>query len=164
MELGTPGSVPHSCVPLAVVCRPDVGLGFGCVFLPNCLSVRLVACLTPHACTSAAKAAKGTESGLQEEMLVTTILVLVALGGVAARCQYTPDANGHVAVPDGVTSLGNQAFDQCKSLVSVTLPESLMSIGYYTFQYCSSLTSVSLPDSLTELGGGAFHGATSLAS
>ena len=41
-------------------------------------------------------------------MLVTTILVLLALGGVAARCQYTPDANGHVVVPrvvpDGVTS------------------------------------------------------------
>ena len=37
-----------------------------------------------------------------EEMLVTTILVLLALSGVAARCQYTPDggdANGHVVAP-----------------------------------------------------------------
>ena len=91
---------------------------------------------------------------------MTTILVLVALGGVAARCQYAPDANGHVEVPEGITSLGDQAFDQCKSLVSITLPASLTSIGYYAFQYCSSLTSVSLPDSLTELGGGAFHGAS----
>ena len=99
-----------------------------------------------------------------KEMLVTTILVLLAIGGVAARCQYAPDENGHVVVPYGVTSLGYQAFDECSSLVSITLPESLTSIGFYAFQYCSSLTSVSLPDSLTELGGGAFHGATALAS
>ena len=52
-------------------------------------------------------------------MLAMLILALLALGGVAARCLYTPDADGHAVVPDGVTSIGNSAFQQCDSLVSI---------------------------------------------
>jgi len=80
---------------------------------------------TPSPAQAGGTAAYGGTAGSRwhrgsSEMLAT-ILVLLALGGVAARCGdrasdncclYTPDANGHVVVPDGVTSLGNQAFDQ----------------------------------------------------
>ena len=94
-------------------------------------------------------------------MLAMLILALLALGGVAARCLYTPDADGHAVVPDGVTSIGNSAFQQCDSLVSIALPEGLTSIGNYSFGTAISLASVSFPASLTHIGDFAFNGATS---
>ena len=96
--------------------------------------------------------------------MLTTILVLLALGGVTAGCLYTPDANGHVVVPDGVTSIGNRAFLYCRSLVSIALPEGLISIGPHAFHGATSLASVALPDSLTSIGDHAFYGATSLST
>ena len=91
-------------------------------------------------------------------MMLTTILVLLALGGVTAKCLYTPDANGHAVVPDGVTSIGEQAFYKCVSLISIALPEGLTSIGRSAFQGATSLASVSFPEGLTSIGTNAFKG------
>jgi len=92
------------------------------------------------------------------------LFLLLSCPGVLGSCLYTPDANGHVAVPDGVERLEDGAFYQCKSLVSITLPDSLTSLGNEVFQFCASLVSVTLPDGLATLGYGAFYGCTSLAS
>ena len=51
-----------------------------------------------------------------------------------------------------VTCIGNDAFDNCRSLTSVTIPDSVMSIGDSAFRYCTSLTSVTIPDSVTSIG------------
>ena len=63
-----------------------------------------------------------------------------------------------------VTCIGNDAFDNCRSLTSVTIPDSVMSIGDSAFRYCTSLTSVTIPDSVTSIGDTAFQYCTSLAS
>eukprot|EP00964_Phaeocystis_antarctica_P129120 scaffold92991_cov69-Phaeocystis_antarctica.AAC.1 len=97
-------------------------------------------------------------------IMLATFLVLLAVGGVAAGCLYTPDANGHVVVPAGVTSIGNEVFYGCVSVVSIALPEGLISIGYWAFYGATSLASVSFPESLISIGNSAFYGATSLAS
>ena len=36
---------------------------------------------------------------------------------------------GDVVIPDGVSSIGNQAFFGCESLMSVTIPDGVTSIG-----------------------------------
>ena len=69
-----------------------------------------------------------------------------------------------VTIPDGVTSIGDEAFYNCSSLTSVTIGDGVTSIGDYAFAYCSSLTSVTIPDSLTSIGDSAFAGCVSLAS
>ena len=70
-----------------------------------------------------------------------------------------------LAIPDGVTSIGNKAFSWCyKSLTSVTIPDSVTSIGDYAFNWCKSLTSVTIPDSVTSIGENAFWGCESLTS
>jgi hypothetical protein len=61
-----------------------------------------------------------------------------------------------VVVENGVTNIGNCAFNGCESLTSVTIPDSVTSIGEGAFENCTSLTSVTIPDSVTSIGDGAF--------
>ena len=63
-----------------------------------------------------------------------------------------------------VTSIGGSAFDNCRSLTSMTIPDSVTSIGDSAFRYCTSLTSVTIPDSVTSIGDLAFQYCTSLTS
>ena len=63
-----------------------------------------------------------------------------------------------------VTSIGEEAFYNCRSLTSVTIPGSVTSIDKDAFCFCSSLTSVTIPDSVTSIGDRAFLGCTSLTS
>jgi len=69
-----------------------------------------------------------------------------------------------IALPAGLTSLGEGAFRGCSLLTSIALPAGLMSISEYAFAGCSSLTSIELPAGLTSLGKDAFSGCSSLTS
>ena len=68
-----------------------------------------------------------------------------------------------VVIPATVTSIGQYAFQSCKSLNTVTLNEGLQTIGEYAFQYCSALLSVSVPSSVTRIEKLAFGDCTALA-
>ena len=67
-------------------------------------------------------------------------------------------------IPDSVTSIGNSAFSNCKSLQSVTIPDSVTNIGDSAFGGCSSLQSVTIPDSVASIGSLAFCDCSSLQS
>ena len=67
-------------------------------------------------------------------------------------------------IPNGVTSIGNHAFEGCTSLASITIPDSVTSIGSYAFEGCTSLASMTIGDSVTSIGLSAFSGCTSLTS
>lgn len=51
-----------------------------------------------------------------------------------------------VAIPDGVTEIGEYAFFDCRSLTSVTIPASVKSIGRKVFEYCVSLKKINITD------------------
>ena len=69
-----------------------------------------------------------------------------------------------VVIEDGVTSIGNEAFDCCVSLTSITIPDSVTTIGDLAFASCQNLTSITIPDSVTSIGNGVLGGCFNLTS
>ena len=59
-------------------------------------------------------------------------------------------------IPKTVTCIGEYAFYECSSLISVDIPDSVTSIGDSAFDGCSSLTSIDIPDSVKNIGVSAF--------
>ena len=69
----------------------------------------------------------------------------------------------YVHVPDGVTTIGNEAFNG-SSLRSIDLPSHLHFIDEYAFYYCQSLTRVGMPTILDTMSEGCFHSCNHLTS
>ena len=77
--------------------------------------------------------------------------------------KYHGDANA-VVFPDGVTSIGDFAFQNCESLTAVKIADSVTSIGNFAFWGCGALASVYIPDGVTSIGDGAFQTCDALAA
>ena len=69
-----------------------------------------------------------------------------------------------VKIQNGVTSIGDYAFDNCTSLTSIEIPSGVTSIGDGAFAYCTSLTSIEIPSGVTSIRDYAFDNCTSLTS
>lgn len=67
-----------------------------------------------------------------------------------------------VVIGNGVTSIGDAAFMNYDSLISVTIPDSVIRIGMSAFSSCSSLTSIHIPASVTTIVDNAFMRCVSL--
>ena len=63
---------------------------------------------------------------------------------------------GEYNIPDGVTSIGDNAFENCLNLTSITIPDSVTSIGNRAFYFCFDLTNITIPSSVTSIGVAAF--------
>ena len=74
-----------------------------------------------------------------------------------------PGAKDAVDLPESVTKIGNDAFDNCRGLTSIALPAAVTEIGSYAFCECSGLTQITLSESLRRIGDLAFIDCVSLA-
>ena len=72
--------------------------------------------------------------------------------------------NGHgvISFDNDVTSIGDEAFADCRSLTDIILPNGVISIGHFAFSNCSSLTDITIPESVTSIGYAAFEYCSSL--
>ena len=73
-----------------------------------------------------------------------------------------PSASGDVTIPNGVTSIGYEAFIGCNSLTSVTIPDNVTSIDYYAFDNCKNLESVTIGAGVTSIESDSFRRCSSL--
>ena len=77
---------------------------------------------------------------------------------------YENESVKQVIIGDGVTTIGDNAFESCSSLTSITIPNSVTTIGDNAFESCSSLTSITIPNSVTTIGDYAFSYCRALTS
>lgn len=71
---------------------------------------------------------------------------------------------GTIYIPDGITTIGARAFDNCKCITAVVISNSIKSIDEQAFRRCESLTSINIPDSVISIGESAFENCSSLIS
>ena len=69
-----------------------------------------------------------------------------------------------VTILEGVTTIGDYAFQDCTSLSEVTIPTTVTEIGSCAFQGCSSLDKVTIPEGVTTIGDSAFSYCENLTS
>ncbi len=55
----------------------------------------------------------------------------------------------NVIIDEGVTSVGDRAFEDGKNIASVTIPDSVTAIGFSAFSNCHSLSNIFIPNSVT---------------
>ena len=67
-----------------------------------------------------------------------------------------------ITIPNGVTEIGEFAFNNCQNLTTITIPDGVTKIGRRAFLNCDNLTTVIIPNSVTEIGGGAFFDCNNL--
>lgn len=107
------------------------------------------------------KATKGLEYRLNEDGKGVTV---VGIGSASDENVVIP-AKYSLAFPASlpVTGIGDNAFENCNKIKSVTISEGVTSIGDGAFSGCSCLESVTIPKSLSFIGVKAFSLCSSLA-
>ena len=75
---------------------------------------------------------------------------------------YSSTGNAALVIEEGVKTIGNYAFQNCKIFGTISIPESITSIGGYAFRYCSGNFDLNLPNAVGTLGSYAFENCTNL--
>lgn len=100
------------------------------------------------------------------EILIPTTYNGLPVVSVEASAFLNNTAITSVVLPDSITSIGDNAFDQCESLKTVTFGTNsqLTTIGVSAFSFCPMIESISISDSVTSIGKNAFYYCNSLST
>lgn len=63
----------------------------------------------------------------------------------------------HIALSEGIVSLGNGCFWNSQHLESIRLPETLVNMGDHCFDNCLALNSITIPENVEKIGRAAFN-------
>ena len=82
-----------------------------------------------------------------------TDLPVIAIGNNAF---YDSTSLISVTIPISVTNIGSGAFMTCANMINVTIPDRVTTIGSSAFSGCNKLASVTIPSSVTSIGSNGF--------
>ncbi len=83
---------------------------------------------------------------------------------ISYSTSYFEKLEGELILPEGVKTIKDSAFLDCKKLTRITLPESLKKIEDSAFQGCSKIDYISIEASVNKIGVCVFEGCDSLTS
>lgn len=95
------------------------------------------------------------------------LVIPARLGGAKVVCIGQNAFNNcreisSVSIPEGVIGLDNDAFNNCKGLKAITLPRTVTTVGSGAFADCNALASVTIPSGLKSFGNWTFAGCSAL--
>ena len=93
---------------------------------------------------------------------LTTIMVPEGVTSIPDNAFIRASYLDEIELPSTLRIIGNDAFRNCSSLIDLAFPENLTTIGEYAFAGCTAMENAELPDSVTTIGNRAFLGCTSL--
>ena len=79
--------------------------------------------------------------------------------GMLSGCEIAFDT-----LPDSLSSIGSEAFRDCRGLANLTLPDGLHDIGDLVFDHCTSLSNITMDGELSSIGVSALSRCDSLES
>ena len=61
-----------------------------------------------------------------------------------------------ITISEGVTSIGEYAFEECTNVTSISIPSSVTELNEYCFSACKSMKNITIPQSVTRIADGVF--------
>ncbi len=92
---------------------------------------------------------------------IETVELPSALEYIGYRA-FSASALKSITIPDSVTKIDNNAFENCSSLASAKISESLTALASYMFSECSALEEITLPDGILTISDHVFKNCSSL--
>lgn len=106
---------------------------------------------------SIASAQTFTVDGLIFNIIPSTTNVRVGINSGITGEVTIPSSVIYNSVTYPVTSIGQQAFEDCTGLTAVTIPNSVNAIEFKAFLRCTGISSILIPNSVTTIGNNAFY-------
>ena len=69
---------------------------------------------------------------------------------------------GDIVINEGVTKIGDSAFNGCSSITSVSMPNTITTIGWSAYRNCTNLKTAKLPEGIQTIGDYAFYNCSNL--
>ncbi len=103
----------------------------------------------------------GYDGDVPGELVIPSEIGGVAVVGIGESAFEDGLSLVSVTIPDSVTTIGAKAFCWCENLERVTMGNGVTSLGNYVFRACG-LTTIDIPDSVTTVGIKVFQGCDNL--
>ena len=114
-------------------------------------NAKLTEVVIPASVTSIGKWAFGCENG---NPALQSVIIEANITEIPECCFYSQTKLTSISLPEGITSIGDDAFNQCK-ITSLTLPASLKTIGARAFSN-NGITQLTIPDKVETIENAAF--------